>query len=367
MKFDVPTLTTVTRDDLEPLGVGAGILGTGGGGHPRVGKLRLQTLFEDPEYPDAVEIIQAEDLPADATVASVGGMGAPTIGVEKLPNGSEELRALDAIERFSGRTVDALIPGEIGGVNSIVPLCVGAMTGLPVIDADGMGRAFPELQMDTFFIYGQEVNYAAIADERGNGITYQDIDSADRLEAFARAATVDMGGRAGCAFPVMDGEFTATYSILRTLSLARELGQQVLDAGTDHRDPVDVACGVVGGRRLFTGKITDVFRRNRAGFATGTVTLSALDGTDELTVEFQNEFLVARNDAGDVLASVPDLVCIVDKDTGLPVTTDALRYGQRVTVLGVPAPKLLTTDRALDVVGPSAFGLDVPYEPLEDR
>jgi hypothetical protein len=367
MKFNVPTLTEVTADDLEALGVGAGILGTGGGGHPRVGKLRLRTLFEDPNYPDAVEIVQPEDLPADATVASVGGMGAPTIGVEKFPNGREELRALDAIERFSGETVDALIPGEIGGVNSIVPLCVAAMTGLPVVDADGMGRAFPELQMDTFFIYGQEVNYAAISDERGNVVTYQDIDSAKRLEAFARAATVDMGGRAGYAFPLMDGDFVADYSVLRTLSLARELGRQVLDAGQDHRDPIEVACDVVGGRPLFTGKVTDVFRRNQAGFAKGEVTLAELDGDGHLTVEFQNEFLVARNDAGDVLASVPDLVCIVDKDTGLPVTTDALRYGQRVTVLGVPAPELLTSDRALEVIGPSAFDLDVEYRPLEER
>ncbi|WP_435064137.1 DUF917 domain-containing protein [Halobaculum sp. EA56] len=364
MNFDAPPLETVTIDDLEALGVGAGILGTGGGGHPRVGKLRLRTIFEDPTYPDAVEVIRPEDLSADATVASVGGMGAPTIGVEKFPNGREEIRSLDAIETASGRTVDALIPGEIGGVNSIVPLCVGAMTGLPVLDADGMGRAFPELQMDTFFIYGHPVNYAAISDERGNTITYQDVDSAERLESFARAATVDMGGRAGYAFPLMDGSFVADYSILDTLSLAHELGTAVLAAQTDGRDPIETACEVVGGTQLFTGKVTDVYRRNEAGFANGEVTLAELDGTEDITIEFQNEFLVARNDEGDVLASVPDLICLVDKDTGLPITTDALRYGQRVTVLGVPAPALLRTDDALDVIGPEAFGYDLTYEPL---
>ena len=36
---------------------------------------------------------------------------------------------------------------EVGGMNSIEPLLVGARLGLPVIDADGMGRAFPELQV----------------------------------------------------------------------------------------------------------------------------------------------------------------------------------------------------------------------------
>ena len=367
MKFDVPRLDEVTCDDLEALGTGAGILGTGGGGHPRVGRLRLQTLLEDDAYPDRVELIQPGDLPADATVASVGGMGAPTIGVEKFPNGNEELRALRAIEKFSGREVDALIPGEIGGVNSIVPLCVSAMTGLPVVDADGMGRAFPELQMDTFFIYDQPVNYAAISDERGNVITYQDIDGAKRLEDLARAATVDMGGRAGYAFPLMDGGFVAEYSILHTLSLATELGRQVIDARTDDRDPVAVACDVVGGQALFTGKIVDVYRRNRDGFALGEVTLAELDGDSTVTIEFQNEFLIARNDEGEILASVPDLICLVDKDTGAPITTDALRYGQRVQVLSVRAPELLTTDAALDVIGPGAFGYDFPYVPLGER
>jgi hypothetical protein len=367
MNVDIPTLERVGTEDLDALGVGAGILGTGGGGHPRVGKLRLLTLLEDDDYPDAVEVVQPSDLAADATVASVGGMGAPTIGVEKLPNGREEINALESIERFSGREVDALIPGEIGGVNSIVPLCVSLMTGLPVVDADGMGRAFPELQMDTFFIYGHPVNYAAISDENGNVISYQDIDSAKRLEDFARAATVDMGGRAGYAFPLMDGEFVEQYSITRTLSLIRELGRRVLDAQSGGGDPLGAIRDVVGGRRMFTGKVTDVLRRNQEGFARGEVTLAALDGDTELTIEFQNEFLIARSETGSVLASVPDLICLVDKETALPVTTDALRYGQRLAVLGVPAPELLKTEAALEVIGPKAFGYDVEYRPLGDR
>jgi hypothetical protein len=364
MNLDAPQLDRITADDLEAIAVGAGILGTGGGGNPRIGRLRLLSILDDDDYPDEVEIVSPSDLDPDATVASVGGMGAPTIGVEKFPRGDEEAKSLAAIERASGETVDALIPGEIGGINSIVPLCVGAKTGLPVVDADGMGRAFPELQMDTFFIYGAPVNFAAITDERGNQVTYRDIDSAKRLEDFARAITVDMGGRAGYAFPLMDGAFVAEYAVPNTLSLATHLGHTVLDARTGGVDPVAAACDVVGGVELFTGKVTDVFRRNREGFAFGEVTLAELDGEGSLTIEFQNEFLVARDGSGEVLAMVPDLVCLADKDTGAPVTTDTLRYGQRVRVVGVPAPDLLTTPEALDVVGPGAFGYDLPYRPL---
>lgn len=367
MRFDVPLIDAVHLADLHPLAVGAGILGTGGGGNPRIGRLRLRSLFEDDAHPDRVDVIAPEDLPEDATVASVGGMGAPTIGVEKFPKGDEELRSLDWIERVSGETVDALIPGEIGGANSVAPLCVAALAGLPVVDADGMGRAFPELQMDTFFIYGAPVNYAAISDERGNCVGYRDVRSAEALEDFARAITVEMGGRAGYAFPMMTGAFVAEYSIAHTLSLAIGLGRAVLDARADGDDPVEAACALVGGTPLFTGKVVDVYRRNRAGFAMGELTLDELDGEGALSIEFQNEFLVARSGDGDVLATVPDLVCIVDTDTAEPITTDSLRYGQRVTVLGVPAPALLTTEAALEVIGPAAFGYDLEYVPLEAR
>jgi hypothetical protein len=361
----IPAIDEVTLSDLEWIDTGAGILGTGGGGDPRIGRLRLRSLFEEDSYPDRVDVVSPESLDDDATVVSVGGIGAPTISKEKFPKGDEDYRSLRAVEAASGQPVDAIIPGEIGGANSMAPLAVAAMADLPVVDADGMGRAFPELQMDTFFIYGTPVNYAAFTDEHGNQLLYRDIDSAERLEQFARAITVDMGGRAGFAFPLMDGSFVEEYAIPDTVSLARELGRRVHQARSAGRDPVSVVTRTLGGTELFTGKIVDVFRRTRDGFAKGEVEIAGLDVDRTLTIEFQNEFLVARDAEGGVLATVPDLICILDKETAAPITTGSLRYGQRVRVVGVPAPPLLRTDRALEVIGPEAFGYSLPYEPLD--
>jgi DUF917 family protein len=67
-----------------------------------------------------------------------------------------------------------------------------------------------------------------------------------------------------------------------------------------------------------------------------------------------------------VLAVVPDLICIVDEDTAEPITTEIVRYGLRVVVLGIPAPAMLKTQEALRVIGPAPFGYpDVAYKPLE--
>ena len=49
---------------------------------------------------------------------------------------------------------------------------------------------------------------------------------------------------------------------------------------------------------------------------------------------------------------------------GTPINTELLRYGFRVVVVAFPAPAPLTSAQALQVVGPQAFGYDVPYRPL---
>jgi DUF917 family protein len=94
-----------------------------------------------------------------------------------------------------------------------------------------------------------------------------------------------------------------------------------------------------------------------------------LDGLGEYTgktmvVEFQNENLVAKLD-GKTIASVPDLITLCDCLTGLSFATEEVKYGLRTTVLWIPAPELLCTERALQVVGPASFGYkDVEFTPL---
>jgi DUF917 family protein len=96
-----------------------------------------------------------------------------------------------------------------------------------------------------------------------------------------------------------------------------------------------------------------------------------LEGTGEdaesnLLIQFQNENLVAIKD-GEVVCSVPDLISILDVDTGLPITTEYLRYGFRVVVVGMPSNEKWRTPEGLKVVGPRYFGYDIDYIPIEER
>lgn len=355
----------ITAPMLEALAIGAGILGTGGGGNPRVGML---TALQHVKAGARIRVVDLTEVGDDAYATSVGGMGAPVVSVERLPRGDEPLNALRALEHHVGRKFTHLVPGEIGGANSMRPLIVGAQTGLPVVDGDGMGRAFPELQMDTFTIYGVPPTPGAICDPRGHVAIFDGIAEAQTLERYARAVTVQMGGAAGYAFPPMTAEQLRTTTIPGTMTLARRIGEEVIAARNGRGNPVDAALGVAGGRRLFEGKIIDVARRLEGGFARGVVAIEGggADSGRRLAIDFQNENLIARDDAGAVLAVVPDLICIVDQDTAEPITTELLRYGLRVAVVGIPAPGMLKTVQALKVIGPAAFGYpDVTFLPME--
>ena len=347
----------------EQIAIGAGIRGTGGGGNPYLGKTQLRRLLREGAPPPAV--VSPDEVPDDAVVASVGGMGAPTVGIERLARGDEWTVALRALEAHTDRRVEYLVPGEIGGANSTRPLVCAVQTGLPVIDADGMGRAFPELQMETFSIYGVRCTPAGLADLKHNSVVFADLADSVTLERYARAVTIQMGGHAGYAFPLMSGAEVRRTAIPHTMTLAREIGAAVERARRAHEDPVAAVLAVAGGQVLFAGKVVDVERRMAAGFARGNVRLDGLGDWrgSAMAIDFQNENLIARRD-DTVAAVVPDLICIVDAATAAPVTTEVLRYGLRVAVLGIPAPDLLKTRKALAVVGPRAFGYDVEYVPL---
>jgi uncharacterized protein len=359
----------VSEQDLEALSIGAAILGTGGGGDPLIGKLMAQQALA--EY-GPVELISLDNVNDDDVVFPVAMMGAPTVFLEKIPAGDEGYRAVTRMERHLGKKVTALCPIECGGMNSMIPFVVAARMGLPVVDGDGMGRAFPELQMETFSVLGVPGTPACIADEWGNVVLFETIDNY-RLESFARACTIRMGGYSHLVDYPMNGKQVRDTAVRGTVSMGIHLGRAVQAAQRGHRDPVQAVLEatrntVYGhGIRLFAGKVMDVSRRTTDGFAVGRAQLQGLDqySGQTMVIDFQNENLVAVVD-GHVVASVPDLITLLDPETGIAVTNERVRYGQRVVVIGIPTPEIMRSEAALKVWGPKQFQLDIPFIPLEE-
>jgi uncharacterized protein len=356
-------MRTLTVSDIEALAIGTAILGTGGGGNPYIAKLRA---LEELKHGRRIRLIGLDELGEEALVLPIGGIGAPAVSVEKLEEGTEGVRALRCLEGFLGAKIDALISAEIGGGNGLEPMITAAALDLPVVDADGMGRAFPEMQMTTFSIYGHRSTPAAVCDEHGNLVLFQHTVSELWFERLARSTVVSMGGTAIGAEAPMRGRYVKRAGVPGTVSQAMRLGHVVLEANRAHVSAIPRICAEEHGVHLINAKIVDLKRHLRGGFSVGTLTLEGIDayaGTSA-RIDFQNEFLTFER-SGRVEVCVPDLIVILDVDTGHAITTDVLRYGQRIAVLALPCHPLLRSPEALAVVGPAAFGLDnVHYHPL---
>jgi DUF917 family protein len=345
-----PPVTAIGEDDLESLARGAAVLGTGGGGDPYIGRLlAAQALREH----GPVQLVAPAQLPDGATVFPVAMMGAPTVMVEKTPSVERIGHAVAALAEHLGVTPTHIACIEAGGVNSTFPLVAAAQLGLPLVDGDGMGRAFPELQMVLPTLHGVAATPMSIGDEKGNVGLLTSIDN-HWAESLARSLTITMGCAAIISNYVMTGAQAREGLVAGTLSLCTRIGRRVEQVRAAHGDAVRAVADELGGRVLHTGKVVDVARRTTTGFARGSAVIT---GAGDLTLEFQNEHLVALRN-GQVEVTTPDLIIVLDTDSGEPVTTEALRFGHRVSVLAAPADERWHSPAGIALVGPRYFGYD---------
>jgi DUF917 family protein len=357
-------LRRIGEDNLDDLAVGAAILGTGGGGNPYIGTLLAKQAIRER---GPVELVSVDEVPDDAVVVPSAMRGAPTVLVEKLPRGDEIIRAFKALQNFTGREITHTVSIEAGGLNSTTPFSVAAHMGIPLVDADGMGRAFPEIQMVTPTMYGVSATPMALADEKGNAAIIETIDNR-WTERLARSLTIDMGCTAMIALYGMDGRTLKEAMVPGTIGLAEELGRLIRETRAAHEDPIGAVLERLNGFRVFSGKIADVARRTETGFARGEARIDGggEDAGSTLELQFQNEHLVALRD-GEIVVSVPDLIIVLDAETGEPITTEELRYGFRVTVIATPCDRRWRTPDGIQLAGPRYFGYDVDYVPVEER
>ncbi len=349
---------------IEKIALGAALLGTGGGGDPYIGKLMAIEAIR--QY-GPIQMLDPSEVPDDAFVVPTAMMGAPTVLIEKIANGNEFEVIIKHLEKYTGQKVFATLPIEAGGVNSMLPFAVAAKLGIPIVDCDGMGRAFPELQMVTFHLDGITTSPMVVTDEKGNSMIMETV-SNNWSETLARTATITMGGSVMISIYSMFGHQLKKSAIYNTLTLAENIGAAITDKQDTDVLPIDRMINFVDGYKLFTGKIVDILRETRQGFNFGKAKIVGInaDKGESCEVDFQNENLVVMK-GDEVLATTPDLITIVDLETGVPITTEALKYGRRVVVVGLRCDAKWRTKKGIETVGPRYFKYDIDYVPIEER
>ena len=359
----------LSLEELPALALGASILGTGGGGDPYLGQLAARREIEQNGPP---RLIQVEALADDALVVTVAMGGAPAIGLEKLLSEAFAAAPVRRLESYLGRKIDAVSPLEIGGVNALMPVIAASRLGIPVVDGDGMGRAFPTLDNTTFNIRNLVASPVVVTNEHQDAVIV-DVRDNHKAELLSRAAISGLGGSTCSTLYPMSGIEAKRTLIPKTLSLALSIGRAVERSRESGEDPFNAVSEAlvkfdrtIHSRVLFEGTVVDVIRSITGGFNTGRALVRGVaPWSGERDLMFQNEYLRMTGD-GQVLAIVPDLICCLDSDTADAATCETLRYGQRLKVFAISCAPILRTRAGLKACGPAAFGLTDAYVPIEE-
>jgi DUF917 family protein len=335
----------VNAADMRDIAKGATFLGAGGGGSLDHG-LGLVDELEAAGKAQAT-VAECSEMGESDWAATLAGIGSPKTFQDNpsFPEGAVAFRALCRALAAEGRDIKFLIPVEVGGLNTIIPLCASAMEGIPLVDADGCGRAVPELSTLLYGVYGIPAAPIAMA-----GMNQGSMDSvlinlgnpndSVAAENIARHVAIAYGMRGAlCTYPV-NRSIIETCLVPGSLTLVQKIGKALGEARSLEGFSSAVSA-LTQSRLVLVGKITKIESKVEGGFDFGKTFIEGLSGSgepdDSLIIDVKNENILARNGSGQVIGTVPDLISLLNVDTMTPLSNADTVEGQTIAVFAIRA------------------------------
>jgi uncharacterized protein len=372
----MPKQVLKTYQDCEDFVRGCCLYGVGGGGDPVSG---LKLLEEDLKAGRELAWIDIDDLSPDAMTACGWGMGSiaprdPQETHRRLaglgiggPRYERNLAiAIQELERYSGAQIKLIIPMEPGGLNMPNPLSSGSRLGIPLADGDYTGRAIPEIIQIVPCIAGCKPWPVTSVDPWGDVIVIRESVSPPMIERIGKHLAMAAFGTVRMAGFLLPAREARKHLVLGTVSRSLRVGRAIRKAREAGQDPVEAARNAASGWLLFQGEIVDRKWEDRDGYMYGNNVIEGegLFASHRMRVWFKNENHITWIDEKPYVTS-PDLIAVINSETGDPVTNTVAALGMKVAVIGVKAPEPLRTSEALSVLAPGFFGFSIPYTPIE--
>lgn len=316
---------------------------------------RLLALFAETDARPM--LCEANELDPDGLVVATGFVSNGLPPAELRPVGDEFVRCIQLIERELQRPVVGVMPLAAAGVNGMVPPLVALQAGLPLVDADPMGRVFPLVSQTVFNIAGLPAGPVAAAGATGETAVVQ-VEDPVRVDRVLRAIAGVFGGWAATVSYPMTGATLAANGVQGSTTRLLRIGK-ILNADTSIREKYD-ALGRMDGLKLrvrarvsgvsWTASATQPGQTARPS----SVTLVGEPNGRIVQLEIQDEVLLLMVD-GVVRAAVPDMITILDARNGIPATLEDLWVGNTIDILVMTADAAWYTPAGLKLAGPSAF------------
>lgn len=329
------------KQDLIDLVDGAAIFSAGGGGNPEAGYNLVDKLVNEGYV---VELVDPYEVPDDAVVINFACVGATS---SVAYHSEAAVKTLEALEEYTGREAFAAIPVELGGFNTLAAVDVAARRGMPVVDADGAGRSVPEVHLKVYTIDNIPLAPMVIADvDAQNMVLIKQTRNLKSAERIARLLAAEWNQTAYTARRILTGNQVKTSPIPNTLSKSIRIGKLLRKAV----DPIGAVLKETGGFKLFEGVADRVERETKEGFTWTTILLKGLGENkgSKFTLKAKNEILVAYKDRR-LSAVAPDIITAVHPETGKCITAEKTKKGDRLVVIGIPAPSKWRTRKGLEL------------------
>lgn len=352
-------------NDVEDLIVGTTILGTGGGGSPKTGKATLESDLAEGRK---LRLVNLDEIADDALVVSPYYVGSVAPGEKPtkkkiIPDPFKV--GLDFMERHFKHKIAGTVASELGGGNTAAALHVASQLGIPLVDADLLGRAGPELHQSTAHVFGASMAPSIVVSETGNVVFIERYADIDDYEALARYVSVIAGGHAAVVDTPLTKALASKVLIKGTISKSLAVGKAVREAHREGSDTIDAVRRILDGWLVFKGAVEKYEWRDEKGFMFAEATLNGRDQWEghSLRSWIKNEHIFAWLD-GKPAVMPPDLIIFLDSD-GYGITNDTLKRGLEVSVLAAKAPEVWRTPKGLEFFGPRHFGFEYTYVPVE--
>jgi len=334
-------LKTLTQLDLTDLVEGAAIFSAGGGGDPKVGHSIVERLVEK-RYP--VSLVDPFEVPDNEIVINFACVGATS---SVAYHADAALKTLMALEEFLGKNAYAVISVELGGFNTLAAVDVAARRGIPIVDADGAGRAVPEVHLKVYTIDDIPLAPMTVADlDAQNMVLVKQTSDSKAAERIARTLAAEWGQTAYTARRVLTGAQVKTSPVLGTLSNAMRIGMLIRKTV----DPLSAVLKETRGFKLFEGVVNVVESETKAGFTLTTATLNGTHENEGSKFEFKakNEVLIGYKDEK-LVAIAPDIITPVHAETCKCVPAEKIKKGDKLVVIGIPTPKKWRSPKGLEL------------------
>lgn len=358
-------MNTIDQSWVMPLTYGGAFLGSGGSGESLLLQLHLETLLKSGQTVSLLDISEIDD---NAHYASICMMGSTELSDENPMTSTECAHIISHLSALTGHKCAGIFALEAVAVNILYAVIGAAILGLPVIDGDAMGRAFPELQMTTFHINSITCNPCVFQDNRGNRYEYFQDDTF-LLELGIRKVLFENGGIGFLAGYENPGRIIKKSLIPGSITFAADIGRVFVSA-KNYQDMLtgltNISKNSVYGKciELFKGTVSDIQHVQKLNW--NSIAFNGIGSYKDhhFSVLVHNENLIAFKDNA-IAAMVPDIISFIDLQRLKPIPNNEVSPGMEVSVIGLPAPLALKTPHALDVVGPQCFGYKTRYRSLE--